>query len=229
VLLQHEDGSGAGLLLDALANRNLRSTTIRVDRGERLPDPRGATFAVSLGGTATATATATTPWIQSEIDWIRAAHGVGTPVLGLSFGAQTLALALGGSVERAASPERGLIQIATLAPEQVPTGPWPAWHDDAIVLPPDAELLAYNDSGPQAFRVGPHLGVQFHPEVTPEIAGGWVLHQHTGEIDSQAVLEGIARERYNAIEAARTLFDAFIDGALRNNDHTTNPRAPVPA
>ena len=55
----------------------------------------------------------------------------------------------------------------------VPDGPWLAWHNDEVVAPPGASVLAANASGVQAYRVGPHVGVQFHPEVTPEIVAGW--------------------------------------------------------
>jgi GMP synthase-like glutamine amidotransferase len=213
LILQHEDSAPAGALLDVLHEHDLGSTIVRGDRGEALPDPDGWTLAVSLGSKSSS-ADDPDAWIADEIEWLRRADEAGTPILGLAFGAQTLARALGGGVQRAIRPERGLIHIKTNAPDAVAAGPWPAWHDDAIVLPPGAELLAYNDSGPQAFRAGPHLGIQFHPEVTPAIAGRWVLEHSRGELDSQGMLEGLAREQRTTLMNARRLFAAVIEQAL---------------
>jgi GMP synthase (glutamine-hydrolysing) len=212
LILQHEDGSPGGVLLDVLAERGLATRTVRPDRGEQLPDRYGWAFVVALG--ARAAADSSGGWIADERTWLRRAHEAGTPILGLSFGAQTLALALGGDIRRAARPERGLIRVSSSVPDLVPEGPWTAWHDDAIVLPPEAELLADNDSGPQAFRAGRHLGIQFHPEVTPAIAGRWVLHHDGLTLDTQGLLEGLARENHITRANARRLFSAFIDQAL---------------
>lgn len=225
LILQHEDGSPAGVLLDVLVERKLGWRIVRGDRGEPLPDPGASAFAVSLGSTAAAD-DRSRAWIADEVQWLRRAHEAGIPILGLAFGAQTLALALGGGVERGLRPERGLVRVSTSDPDFVAAGPWPAWHDDVIVLPPDAELLAYNDSGPQAFRVALHLGVQFHPEVTPAIAGGWVLHHQGGALDSQGVLEGLAREHPASVANARRLFSRFIDQALAATAGSVSSRAP---
>jgi len=184
VILQHQDDAPAGLLVDVLNASGLRWQTVRLDRGESLPDPDSVALAVTLGSEHSAH-DMRQEWIAPEIDWLRQADDAGTVIFGVCFGAQALALALGGAVERACRPERGWVQISTALPALVAPGPWLAWHDDAILLPPGAELLAHNGSGPQAFRAGPHLGVQFHPEVTPEIVAGWVLSERTGRLDTQ--------------------------------------------
>ena len=51
----------------------------------------------------------------------------------------------------------------------VSEGPWFQWHFDTFDLPDDAQLVAESDVGPQAFVAAQSMGVQFHPEVTPEI------------------------------------------------------------
>ena len=38
------------------------------------------------------------PWIAAQLAFLRAAHDAGVPVLGICFGAQALAAALGGRV-----------------------------------------------------------------------------------------------------------------------------------
>jgi len=65
------------------------------------------------------------------------------------------------------------VHVGTRAPDVVGDGPWLSWHDDELLPPPAAEVLAANASGVQAYRAGIHTGVQFHPEVTPEIVAAW--------------------------------------------------------
>ena len=57
-------------------------------------------------------------------------------------------------------------------------GPWFEWHVDEIVAPPGAEILARNASGVQAWRLGDHVGLQFHPEVDEEIVAPLDGPQH---------------------------------------------------
>ena len=48
------------------------------------------------------------------------------------------------------------------------------WHRDGFDLPSGSHLLATNDHFPQQmFRIDNAYGVQFHPEVTPEITQRW--------------------------------------------------------
>jgi GMP synthase-like glutamine amidotransferase len=209
VILQHQDDAPAGLLLDALAAAGVDWRTVHLDRGELPPEPESLELAVSLGSDASAD-DAGRDWIAGELEWLRAADGAGTTILGLCFGAQSLALALGGGVARARLPERGWVWISTDQPDFVGSGPWLTWHDDVIELPPGAELLAHNHSGPQAFRAGRHLGLQFHPEATPEIVAGWVLASRAGELDDQAILDRAAPEWRRASAGARRLFATFL-------------------
>ena len=81
-------------------------------------------------------------------------------------------MALGGSVEVLDEPELGWHTIETDAPELVAAGPWLQWHFEAFTTPPGAEELARSPACAQAFRLGPHLAVQFHPESTAEIVVG---------------------------------------------------------
>src|SRR5271165_5533822 len=92
VVLQHRDDAPGGLLTDALAGSGVRSTVVRVDRGEMLPDPGSFMLAVTLGCDSAVNDRA--GWVPTEIDWLREADRAGTAVLGVGSGAQTLAVAL---------------------------------------------------------------------------------------------------------------------------------------
>ena len=203
LVLQHRGDAPGGLLIDVLAEHGFRPTTVRVDLGERLPDPGSFPLAVSLGWWPVGSSTA-------EIEWLREADRAGTAVLGLGSGAQALAVALGGAVRRPAKPRHGWVWVSSSTPRWIADGPWLAWRDDVIELPTSARLLAHDPIGPQAFASGRHLGVQFHPEVTPEIVGTWVTAEHNESLDAQGILEVASREFATASAAARRLLSTYL-------------------
>jgi GMP synthase-like glutamine amidotransferase len=151
LVLQHREDSPGGLLLDVLAERGLRATTVRVDRGESLPEPGSSSLAFTLGsaGAVDRPAREWTHPSDLELDWLRQADRAGTAVLGIGLGAQALAVALGGGVERAPRPQPGWIGVATAVPDLIAPGPWLAWHDHVIRLPARAQLLAHDRVGPR--------------------------------------------------------------------------------
>ncbi|MGV3526139.1 MAG: type 1 glutamine amidotransferase [Candidatus Sericytochromatia bacterium] len=117
------------------------------------------------------------PWLNAVADLIRQAHALSVPLLGICFGHQLLAHALGGRAEKAPAWEFGTLPVFAY-PGQ--THPWLAGfedgtltvqtHQDQVVsLPPGAvPLLFSRQTAYQAFSVGSCLGVQFHPEYLPE-------------------------------------------------------------
>src|SRR4051812_49863561 len=113
------------------------------------------------------------PAVAAEHDLLGRALAHDVPVLGLCYGGQVLAAVLGARVGPAPVPELGWRAIETDEPDRVPAGPWLEWHFERFETPPGATELARTPDASQAFRVGPHLGVQFHPEATVEIVEGW--------------------------------------------------------
>ncbi len=141
------------------------------------------------------------------------------PVLGLCFGGQMLARVLGGEVSRGDVAEIGWLPVRTTDPELVPQGPWFQWHFDTFTTPPGATLIAESDVAPQAFVWGRSLGLQFHPEVTPEIMHDWVrAYRH--ELDEEGVDPDalLAETDRNAEENRRTalqLLERYLDEVAR--------------
>jgi GMP synthase (glutamine-hydrolysing) len=144
-----------------------------VDGGAPVPEPEHLDV-LAIMGSAESASDDTVSWLPRELAYVRRALDVGTPVLGVCFGGQLLARALGGTVGRAPRPERGFVTLGSADPAVLPAGTWMEFHYDAFTLPPGAVELARNDVGVQAFTHGPHLGLQFHPEITPDVFASWV-------------------------------------------------------
>jgi len=117
-------------------------------------------------------------WVHDELDLLRRAHVANVPMLGVCFGGQLLADALGGSVEVAPVTEIGWYEIEAPAGVENPAGPgpWKEWHHDRFTPPEHAQVLATNENAVQLFRLGASVGTQFHPEVNVEHLENW-LHQ----------------------------------------------------
>ena len=101
----------------------------------------------------------------------------------------------------------------------MPAGPWLQWHHDTFTPPAGATVLADSPAGPQAYTIGRSLGVQFHPEVTPEIVADWIAGSRD-ELDREHVDPDRMLADARALDAenrarAIGLFDAFLDRVAR--------------
>ena len=117
--------------------------------------------------------------------------GSGLPVLGICYGMQLLAQALGGRVAPASRREYGHAVITLSEPgnpllHDLPAT-MPVWmsHSDRIVeMPPGFRAVAYSDDSPIAAMADEagHLGIQFHPEVVHTPQGEQVLRNFLFEV-----------------------------------------------
>ncbi|GAA4779164.1 type 1 glutamine amidotransferase [Actinomycetospora chlora] len=190
--------------------------------GGPLPDP-STVDAVAVLGSIRGAWDDTVPWLADEIAYLRRAIAAGVPLLGICFGGQLLARVLGGSANAAdGRHENGWHEITTLAPDVVAPGPWMEFHFDSLTPPPRAEVLAVSERCTQAFRDGVHLGVQFHPEITPAEYETWVARWTGTPLEDRLPELGVDTDALRAETAARAeqsraaswvLFDAFGDRA----------------
>ena len=220
LIVQHEEPTPPGLLGEWLDGHGAEVDILRIDLEERVPDPREFQLIAYLGAEFAAFDDSV-PFVQRESELIRQAAKHDVPMLGLCFGGQLMARALGGESFRSDHPEIGWLRVRTKDAELISEGPWFEWHFDSFTLPPGAKLLADTDVGPQAYVVGRSLGLQFHPEVTAEIVDGWVRDYRDaadgddGGVDLDALVEDTHRRAPAVRLATMKLFDRFLERVAR--------------
>lgn len=166
-----------GARVTTILDNRLRGPTIdRYDptTDSALPTPQETDLVIVTGSSARVHDT--DPWIDRLATHLRLLVESETPVLGVCFGHQLLAVSLGGTVAPLEMRAAGFREISTTPPgrgHQLFDGLSDRftaflWHRDHVTdLPPGAAVLARNETGIQAFasRNRPAYGIQFHPEV----------------------------------------------------------------
>jgi GMP synthase (glutamine-hydrolysing) len=237
--VRHPGGGTCGLLEECCDAGGHELVEWSPGAGEPMPAPPAEFDAVAVfGGGMNVRDAERLPWMRAEIELLRDVLQERVPVLGVCLGAQLLAAASGAEVRRSPSPEIGWFDVARTPEGELDPlfGRLPArflayeWHSYAFAMPAGSVMLAYSAACPQAFRLGEHAwGVQFHPEVVPEIVREWALDY---ESDADAIAMGFdppahiaeAAERLPAwMEIGRTLFGSFLTAA------SAAPRAPMAA
>jgi GMP synthase-like glutamine amidotransferase len=193
LVIENDPSDPLGRLGDWFAEAELPLTVLRPHAGDELPaDLDGYLALVVLGGDQSAYpgpgGEPGAPWFPRLEGLLRKAVRHRVPTLGVCLGAQLLAAAHGGLVERSTSgPEIGpglvgrrdaadrdpLFKFVPLLPDVI------QWHSDEITeLPLNAVLLAASSRYPhQAFRLGDRAwGVQFHIECDARMIAEWAGH-----------------------------------------------------
>lgn len=154
--------------------------------GETLP-AQGQLAGVVITGSH-AMVTERLPWSERLADWLAEAVQLETPILGICYGHQLLAHALGGVVgDNPNGREYGTveIQIAPMAATDALLGGLlqslyvPVGHVQSVLRLPEGAfpLASSRMDACQAFRWGKNAwGVQFHPEFNAEITRAYIRH-----------------------------------------------------
>ena len=145
------------------------------------------------------------PWIAPLMEFIRIAKD--SPMVGICFGHQVMAEALGGHVDKSEKGWGAGLHTYLVADRQ----PWmdgdrtiavPASHQDQVLVqPPATDITVQSDFTPYAglaWTDRPAISFQFHPEFSPDFA------------------KALIRERYDRVsnpDAALASLDAPNDSA----------------
>ncbi|EKF73661.1 glutamine amidotransferase [Alcanivorax hongdengensis A-11-3] len=172
---------------------------VDISQDGELPSPASLCGVIITGSHAMVTDQR--PWMARLMAWLRgAAHQFGQlPILGLCFGHQILAQALGGEV---ANNPMGM-EVGTVALRLTPAGyqdallgamgdhPWAqvVHRQSVLTPPPGATLLASNvHDACQAFRYGERVwGVQFHPEFSADVMRAYLQALRGDSLSDQQV------------------------------------------
>ncbi len=195
-----------------------------VERGDALPRREGFAGVIVSGSAAMVTDRA--EWSERSADWLRGAVHEGLPVLGICYGHQLLAYALGGEVAyNPAGRESGTVTIdlhehagadplfAGLPPRFAAH----ATHVQTVLRPPEgATVLARSEQDHcHAFRWREHAwGVQFHPEFATHHMRGYV-RARADHLRNEGRCPGSIARGVTAAPQARKLLRRFVRHARR--------------
>jgi GMP synthase-like glutamine amidotransferase len=216
LVLQHEDSGGPGNLAGWLDERGIPWELVDVSAGS-LPPARPRRAVVVLGSVESVY-DPLVEWLDAEKAFLAQVIATGTPVLGLCFGGQLLADVLGGQVVIAEVAEIGWVDVSPVVAGDAGDirvgGRWFAWHYDQFRPPPGSTVLAHSSHCVHAFRHGPHLGLQFHPEVTPRQVELWLDKQlrecRISQDEARRLLDSVRRLEPSARDAAYCLYNSFF-------------------
>ncbi len=157
-------------------------------------------------------------WIDQLTDWFRHAHHQRIPALGICWGHQFIANALGGRVVDMGEYELGYRGIERFGTDPV-LDRLPAeftafeTHSDRVIeIPSHGVPLAGNDYGLQSYRIGTALGVQFHPEYDRETVETILETKNSVEKTRlQQAHASVTEENVKAAQTATAVFDGFVE------------------
>lgn len=181
-IFRHSPTEGPGYFAIFLEQHGIPWRLIAIDEGEPLPaSTDGFSGLCFMGGPMSVNDPL--PWIEPVCRLIRDAVEKDIPVIGHCLGGQLMSKALGGEVTRnpvkeigwgSAGAENNAAAQHWLGNFASQAGTVFQWHGETFSIPAGAErLLSSQFCANQMFALGPHLGMQCHVEMTPEMIRTW--------------------------------------------------------
>ncbi len=181
-IFRHSPTEGPGYFAIFLEQHGIPWRLIAIDEGESVPPTtEGYAGLCFMGGPMSVNDPL--PWIEPVCALIRDAVAKDVPVIGHCLGGQLISKALGGQVTKNAVKEIGWSEAggedSAIAQQWLgagagKTGTIFQWHGETFSIPAGAtRLFANQHCANQMFVLGPHLGMQCHVEMTPEMIATW--------------------------------------------------------
>ncbi|MBM3346434.1 MAG: type 1 glutamine amidotransferase [Betaproteobacteria bacterium] len=229
-IFRHSPTEGPGYFATYLDNHGVPWRLMKLDEGEAVPARADAFAGLCFMGGAMSV-NDPLPWIAPVLSLIRDAVEEDLPVIGHCLGGQLMSKALGGVVSRNTVKEIGwgAVRLEKVADARHWFGECSEfmsfhWHDEAFTIPSEAVRLAGSDYCPnQAFALGPHLGMQCHVEMTPELIRAWcadwereLVNRASASVQTpQQMLEDMDQRVRALHRVAERLYGRWIEGLKR--------------
>jgi len=233
-IFRHAASEGPGYFATYLDRHSVPWRGVKVDAGDAIPgNPREFSGLVFMGGPMSVNDDL--PWIAPALGLIRSAADAGVPLLGHCLGGQLVAKALGGVVTRNPVKEIGWGTVEVL--DNSTAEDWFGrgvrsfvsfhWHGETFSIPPGAtRILSSAHCGNQAFALGPHLGMQCHVEMTPDLIRAWCrewekevesLARRVPSVQAPAEMTDAIEEKTRTLNAvADRVYDRWLRGLQRD-------------
>lgn len=192
------------------------------DEQAALPGLEQVAGVIVTGSSCSVTDRHETPWMLRLEGWLRRAVEAEVPLLGVCFGHQILASALGGEVRKNPRGRRiGTISVRRTADDPLLDGVPSEFHanvshrDHVAIAPPGIRpLITADHDEVHAFAAGPSArAVQFHPEFHDRIVRGYIESRRDvlrGEGLDPEALESAVRDAPHARRILRNFVTAFV-------------------
>ncbi len=181
-IIQNCPVESAGNIKEYLESNSIPFSVTHSYLNQKLPDLKKVSSIINLGCPLSVTAFKQHQFLSELFDYTEQAISVEKPYLGICFGAQMLAMALGANVSANHKKEIGAGEIRLtkyglndpLFHGFEKSFPVFQWHGDTFDIPPGAVNLAESDDCTnQTFRLGKHAGIQFHFEADADKVPLW--------------------------------------------------------
>ena len=232
-IFRHSPIEGPGYFAIFLEQHGIPWQLIAIDAGEAVPaNPEAFSGLCFMGGPMSVNDDL--PWIEQACALIRMAAARNIPVIGHCLGGQLMSKAMGGEITRNPVKEIGWGEVFGEADATARhwlgdfaggSGTVFHWHGETFSIPPGASRLCSNAyCANQMFALGPHLGMQCHVEMTPEMITSWSAHwadETTGLAKQPSIQtpEQMIGEAASRVAAMRKLSDqlyaVWITGLAR--------------
>ncbi len=232
-IFRHSPTEGPGYFAIFLEGHGIPWRLIAIDEGAAVPttsdDYSGLCF---MGGPMSVNDPL--PWIEPVCSLIRDAAEKNLPVIGHCLGGQLMSKALGGRITR--NPVKEIGWGDALGEDNPVARNWLGafagqrgtifqWHGETFSLPTGAtRLFANSYCANQMFVLGPHLAMQCHVEMTPEMISKW-CEQWAEEaaavadqpsVQTPATMEQQITERLPVMrQLSEQLYSVWIQGLAR--------------